>query len=451
MKFQLMIASGLLWATTAMAYDVSVRTVVANPGQRVAMPIQIDTVKGLSHLGVRISYDPRVLVLTKAEEGSLAETLSEDYVVVGDEKSGFVSVSLFGTSNVQADKGGTISTLIFAVRDGTQGQYSDVTISNVKLGEESGVRDISVDNPVKVQSGMVRVVAKGTAVDRLEFAQVINADAVLGSLSLRSGDSVQASGEQTPIVVSGEVVPEGGVITVREPVNGWSSGRYAILSTTTSGLAFALDGATGEMSFETKDGLTTYYASVAIAGELPVVCEDEPLSSAAANQIRENARLAFEGKTDAESVRCREKFGLAKRIAVEGIGEARGSVALIADMGISPAFGDVDETGTLRLSYAMPSLRITSFDAQTGVVRFRVTPGDGNQIVSEIATGYVHVYGTDSLGEKMKYISHIGFDLTPYLKSDTRGEGLLQVELGTYTFLKIKVEGSPKSEGQLEQ
>ena len=147
---------------------------------------------------------------------------------------------------------------------------------------------------------------------------------------------------------------------------------------------------------------------------------------------------------------CREKFERAKRITVEGIGEARGSVALIADMGISPAFGDVDETGTLRLSYAMPSLRITSFDAQTGVVRFKVTPGDGNQIVSEIATGYVHVYGTDSLSEKMKYISHIGFDLTPYLKADTRGEGLLQVELGTYTFLKVKVEAAPKVEGQTE-
>ena len=57
--------------------------------------------------------------------------------------------------------------------------------------------------------------------------------------------------------------------------------------------------------------------------------------------------------------------------------------------------GEVDETGTLKLTYAQPTLRITSFDAATGAVRFKVTPGDGNKIVSEIATGYIHVYGTE--------------------------------------------------------
>ena len=34
----------------------------------------------------------------------------------------------------------------------------------------------------------------------------------------------------------------------------------------------------------------------------------------------------------------------------------------------------------------------------------------------------------------------VGFDMTPYLKEETKGEGTLTVTLGTHTFLKVKVE-----------
>lgn len=54
-------------------------------------------------------------------------------------------------------------------------------------------------------------------------------------------------------------------------------------------------------------------------------------------------------------------------------------------------------------------------------MRIRVVPGEGNKIVSELATGYVHVYGTSNLAEKMKYISKVGFDLAPYLRAETKG------------------------------
>jgi hypothetical protein len=69
-----------------------------------------------------------------------------------------------------------------------------------------------------------------------------------------------------------------------------------------------------------------------------------------------------------------------------------------------------------------------------------VTPGEGNVIVSEIATGYLHVYGTDNLAKAMVLIDNVGYDLTPYLKEATKGEAVLNVTLGTHTFLKIKVE-----------
>jgi hypothetical protein len=44
----------------------------------------------------------------------------------------------------------------------------------------------------------------------------------------------------------------------------------------------------------------------------------------------------------------------------------------------------------------------------------------------------------------------VGFDLTPYLKPATKGEGVVNVTLGTHTFLKIKIESTPKFEGEAE-
>lgn len=110
----------------------------------------------------------------------------------------------------------------------------------------------------------------------------------------------------------------------------------------------------------------------------------------------------------------------------------------------------VDEAGTMNVTYTMPTITITSFNPETGVVRIRVVPGEGNKIVSELATGYVHVYGTSNLAEKMKYISKVGFDLAPYLRAETKGEASLTVDLGTHSFLKIKIEEMPKVDGATE-
>lgn len=38
----------------------------------------------------------------------------------------------------------------------------------------------------------------------------------------------------------------------------------------------------------------------------------------------------------------------------------------------------------------------------------------------------------------------------PYLKHDTKGEGVLNVTLGTHSFLKIKIEKSTPADGQEE-
>ena len=441
-----------LAAAVGFGYQVSLGTYVSNAGRQVTVPVVLDNSAGLSYASATITYDPQVLVVTKTAPGSLSsltEGFNPEFDFVATDTNGTLTVSLYGFAQNAAATAGSIANVTFAVREGTAGLYSDLALTDVQLGEKSGVKDVTVGNPLTTQNGMVRVMSASAAVERLENAEIICADTALGSLKLKTGDAIQASDSQTAIVVSGSVASET-AIPVREPVNGWASGKYALLSTATAGLSFALQGVEGELSAEVVNGITTYYAEVEVAGELPVVCGDEALTPGTRNQIRMNARRAFEGKTDADSRTMKAKFESAKKIEVVGAGTAKGNIAIIADMGIAPAFGEVDETGTLRLTYAQPSLKITSFDAATGAVRFKVTPGEGNKIVSEIATGYIHVYGTNKLSDPMKYISQVGFDLTPYLKSDTQGEGVLNITLGTHTFLKVKIESGAKSEGQTE-
>jgi hypothetical protein len=107
-------------------------------------------------------------------------------------------------------------------------------------------------------------------------------------------------------------------------------------------------------------------------------------------------------------------------------------------MGIAPKCTAVGTT--LNAVYSTPEISITAFEPDTGIVRIKVTPGEGNEIVSEIATGYLHVYGTDDLAKAMVLVEKVGYDLTPYLKESTKGEAVLNVTLGTHTFLKVKVE-----------
>ena len=425
-------------------YQVSVGTYVSNSGRQVTVPVMIDDVSGLAYAGATLTYDPQVLVVTKAEAGSLKSVMSDDFTAA--DTNGTISVTIFADGNV-ASGSGSIANITFALRDGSDGQYSDIAVTEISLGDSSGVRDVTYGKTVNTQNGMVRVMATSADVTRLESAETICADAVLGSLTLAAGDAIQASDNQTAIRIAGAVTASG-AIEVKEPVNGWASGTYALLTTTTTGLTFT--GVDGEITSTTENGITTYYAAVTVAGEIPVIAEDsgEMLTAGDMNLIRQNARLVFDGKADSDSLAKKALYESAKSIKISG---PKGSVGVIADMGISPAFPPaLDETGTLKLTYAEPKLELTSFDPQTGAVRFKVTPGEGNQIVSEIATGYIHVYGTSDLGAKMRYISSVGFDLTPYLKSDTKGEGVLNVTLGTHTFLKVKVESTPKSEGDVE-
>lgn len=447
-KTKLGVVCGLsLLAAVARAVTVSTGSFVANPGAVVTVPVAIDDVKGLSYASVRLAYDPQVLVPLKTAEGSLRTVFDADFVTVGNLSEGWIAVSAFGRTNAAASVSGTVADVTFAVRAGTAGLYSDVTVTKVELGDTSGLRDATADRTVAAASGMVRVMGAGADVARLERAQTVVADTTLAAWTLTAGDALQASDAQTPVTVTGGVSAPG-AIPVAAPANGWATGRYELLRTPTAGLAFALnglDGATATLGSAAADGWVVYYADVAVAGETPVGVAAgvaETLDAGTCNRIRANLSKALAADAAAQTA-----LAAAKSIEVTG---PDGSIALVAELGIAPAFGGVDVAGVAHVTYAMPTVRITSFDPATGRLGIKVEPGAGNAIVDELATGYVHVYGTARLGEAMRYISQVGFDLTPYLKAETKGEATLQIALGAHAFFKIRIEAAAKCDGGAE-
>ena len=434
MKARVLVGAAALMAgaATAFGFTVEVDSFAANPGHVVEVPVRVATASEVAYAAVELKYDPQVVVCTRVEAGALGGEFAE---MIDDAGKLTVRVNF---DDAQKGVTGVLAKVALVVRDGTAGHFSDLAVTRVSAGDASGVRDIFVADPVKISNGMVRSVAATADVKRLESAFCVASATSLASLTLADGDAIQAGGGAA-VTVSGAVVASG-AIAVAAPTYGWTSAKYALLTTPTTGLSFALEGLdSATITAETANGLTTYYATVAIAGEGEIVCAAETLDATTKSQIRKYAAAAIAklDLTKDANAAIKTAFESGKTITVKGP-SGGASVALISDMGLAPAFA-VDATGALTMTYATPTLAITSFDPATGKVGIKVTPGEGNLIVANINTGYVHVYGTDDLSKAMTLIEQVGFDMTPYLKEETKGEGTLTVTLGTHTFLKVQV------------
>ncbi len=430
-RFWVGAAALMAGAATAFGFSVEVDSFAANPGSTVVVPVRVASTSEVAYAAVELKYDPQVVSCLRVEAGALGGEFAE---MIDDAGKLTVRVNF---DDAQKGVTGVLAKVAFVVRDGTAGQFSDLAVTRVSAGDASGVRDIFVADPVKVSNGMVRSVAATADVKRLEGAFCVASATLLAGLTLADGDAIRAG--SAAVAVSGAVVASG-AIAVAAPTYGWTSGKYALLSTPTTGLSFALEGLdSATITTETANGVTTYYATVSVAGEGEIVCEAETLDSTTKSQIRDYARqtIAKLDTSKSENAAIKAAFESGKTITVKGP-SGGASVALISDMGLAPAFA-VDATGTLTMTYATPTLAITSFDPTTGKVGIKVTPGEGNQIVANINTGYVHVYGTNDLNKEMELGEIVGFDMTPYLKDETKGEGTLTVSLGTHTFLRVQV------------
>ena len=434
MKCAMVLAAAMAAAMACGARTVETGTFVANAGATVVVPVTISDMGGFAAASVAINYDPTVVVCLGAQPGS---AVAADGMTYLDSGSGQL-VAVFSGFTRDAGRGELLK-VVFSVRDGTQGLYSDVTLADVQLGASDGVSDLTAGDPLKTVNGMIRVMAADAAVSRLEEAFTVCPGTTVKTLALAAGDRLMASDDGAAIAATESVVAAG-AIPVAAPPGGWQSGRVALLATPTAGLAFSFpdfesgtEGNAIAIGTETANGVTTYWADVTVAGEVKIVAESGTLDAGTVAQIRGALADAL------------AKHPEVARVTVKG---DMAAIPAIAGLGIGPKF-DVSGT-TATAAYAMPMVSIIAFEPATGRVRIKVTPGEGNTIRTAFATGCIHVYGTADLREKMRYISGTSFDLTPYLKEDTKGEADLGVSLGTHTFIKIKVETTTKQEGELE-
>lgn len=186
----------------------------------------------------------------------------------------------------------------------------------------------------------------------------------------------------------------------------------------------------GQVDLTMNNPITTKNGFVRImksAAELPpVACEDEKLLDEVVARILEIVKTADASRLEG-----------AKEVRVSG---PKGDITAIADLGIAPKFAALDADGILRITYARPELKVVGFDPSTGEIAFKVTPGEGNAIVKEPIVDSLRVYATDDLKREMTEIAKTSVDLTPYLRAESTGEGVITVSLDTKRFVTLRVE-----------
>lgn len=414
-------AVGLILPGVLTARTVTCDTVVCNPGAVVTVPVTIDDASDVGAVLLTVSYDATIAVCLGVDAGRVADATRMSSVDTGSGHVVILCPQLSGQGS------GEIARLRFCAREGAQGQFSDVTLANVEVASEDGLRDLSVENPLRIVNGMIRVAADDAEVTRLEAPFTIAPETRLRTVSLGKGDGLRASDRmESPVVVSGDVSAIG-PIPVSAPVDGWQNGRYALLSTMTDGLSFsfpAVEGvAFGTVEKAVAEGRVTYWIGVTVEGEIEIVANEGALPPEVKSRVRNSLAAFF------------DEHPAVRKVVVKG-GPER--VSLVSDLGICPRLVVAGAEATAE--YADPALVITEFDPKSGRIRIKVTPGEGNEIRTSMLTGCIGVYGSDTLSERMTRLEKVRIDLTPYLKSETKGEADLTVTLGTKRFFAVTAD-----------
>ena len=423
-KFVLVLS--ILFSCSVFARTVAVDTYVCNPGQVVSVNVTVDDLSDVGAATFSINYDSTIVVCLGVDAG---EAINGAKMTYADTGAGQIVLVVPEFTAVK----GVIARVRLFAREGTQGQFSDVTVASADFGAKDGVTDLATVNPIQVKNGMIRVVDSLASVSRLEAAFTVWPKTTVRELTLDQGDCIQASDGGEGIQVS-QSVSASGAIPVRAPLYGWQTGRYTLMTTPTKNLQFSLgDDIDAVISSETINGMTSYYADVTVEGSLEIVPETGSLEAETIAAIRASLSSGLAA------------YPNVKRVVVKGEGA---KIPVIVDLGIVPDIAVAGDTATVE--YKSPSLTIVAFNPKTGIVRIKVTPGEGNSIRSQLVMGCIHVYGTNDLLKKMRYVSKVSIDVSNYLREGTKGEADLTVTMGTHTFLKVKAETQIKNEGDTE-
>ncbi len=409
-----------LAAVAPLAAEQVVRlgNVICNSGTTLTVPLEVAGVTNAASVFAQVTYDPLVVVLTKAEPGPLKTNFTE-FVTTG--AAGSVKILTFGTNNV-ARLDGIVANLTFAVRQGSEGLYSDLALAKVAINEKTMTVDLTVGNPLAPQRGMLRSYATDATPERLdEGAMTVAAETTLKSLALQDGDALQvAASDQEPVVVT-DTLTASGALRVLPPASGWATATYNVLKSKNANLELSVVGSTNATVKTTTDGDYTLYSIETKLDRLLQILKEGQLSL---SPEKENRLI--------DLLRLNPDF--AGKLLVKG---RQAAVDLGLDLGIKPELTE-GEDGAQVAIFELPAIEIVAFDPTAGTVRAKIVPPKGAKIVQNtITTGVIHVYGTKALSEQMHKISDIKLDLSDYAEAETAGEMTLSVQFGEHTFFKV--------------
>ena len=421
-QLMLLLASGIVAGVVA-ARQVSLGSVLGNPGAQFTVPVILDDTTGIASISCQITYDPTMVVLTGVTQGSLAELFPGDFIVM--EEPGCLTFLTFRLANNAGEGTGSLAKLAFTLRPGSERMISGITLASVTIRERTGTKDLTIGNELLPGNGLLQSVAP-TADCRARLGDqplTIAAKTQVKSLALRAGDSLCAADDQSPIVVTDALTAEG-EIAILPPERGWTSGTYALLKAPTDALTLSLaeapEGAT--LTTETDaEGLTTYLLSATVEGEVPISV-GEGLAALSAEDAQGVRALLAEKLADSG----------ASAVLIQGTQEA---VELGIDLGLEPESEVVD--GVLKAVFRLPTLSVVGFDPQNGTIKVRVEPGEGSLIKGTIVTGVLHVRGAETLGGTWRELPDITVDLSAYQSAETRGEFQVTAQFGSHTFIKV--------------
>lgn len=423
---------------------VAFEQVVANADTTITLPVMLSETQGIAAVSFSVNYNPEVLILKSVAQGSLADLFSFDFTTLTS--SGAVDISAVAPENITVSRKGSVALLTFYVRAGTEALYSDLSLAEVLLKEETMTVDLNSETQGVPVSGLVKPFrVTGACTERIsEGAVTIAENTTLETLHLGAEDQLALSADRlSPITVTKTLThcadAQAGTqpIQLRAPLYGWASGTYPIIKVPaeTAPMIFEVDGLPeGSVYTQTTvDGFTTYSLDVNVPGEIDVALSEEV-------EVEEG-----EGLNDYDKVILRshiqKKYGNTySSLKVKGKLE---DIQLGIDLGISPkitlpvVMRSIENLSTATATYETPKLTVIGFNPKDGSVKIKVVPPEGASIVDTVVTGVLHVYGTDSLDKPMTEIENISINLEGYLNAETLGEVEFAITLGTKTFIKV--------------
>lgn len=133
---------------------VSIPRFKAQPNGLVTVPVMLDKASEVASIKIVINYDRQVLDFVSAETGS---GLGSAFDLVSSENDGVITL-IFSRAISLSDGSGTMALLKFHANAGASANMdSDLAVASCEFSDDSGVRNLNIDEPVVPASGKITI------------------------------------------------------------------------------------------------------------------------------------------------------------------------------------------------------------------------------------------------------------------------------------------------------